>query len=365
MDALSRVDPGFETERVLAFRVSGNWSENYDDAERLVQRIDGTLDELTALPGIDSVATSWTLPGAPGPFQPEFQLIGAQAETESPLIAAWRTVSPSYFGTMGIALASGDVCRSLPAGIHRPGASMDLMVNRSFANRYFPGRDVTGLSLAWESGTLRGRVTGTVADARELGIGSAVVPTVYACDSAPSPFPWYLARTSGDTGAAAAAVRRKIGELEPLRSVYQIAPLDQLIGDAYAQTRLRTVLLTFFAATALLLAALGVYGTLSYVVGLRRREIGLRVALGARHANIVSQFLFKALRVVGVGCVAGLGLVFVFTRSLASMLYGVAPTDVTTLVAVLAVVTCIAAAAALIPAKRAARLDPMEALRFE
>jgi putative ABC transport system permease protein len=208
-------------------------------------------------------------------------------------------------------------------------------------------------------------VTGTVADARELGIGSAVVPTVYACDSAPSPFPWYLARTSGDTGAAAAAVRRKIGELEPLRSVYQIAPLDQLIGDAYAQTRLRTVLLTFFAATALLLAALGVYGTLSYVVGLRRREIGLRVALGARHANIVSQFLFKALRVVGVGCVAGLGLVFVFTRSLASMLYGVAPTDVTTLVAVLAVVTCIAAAAALIPAKRAARLDPMEALRFE
>jgi putative ABC transport system permease protein len=138
-----------------------------------------------------------------------------------------------------------------------------------------------------------------------------------------------------------------------------------LSAAAYAQTRRPTVLLTFFAATALLLAALGVYGTLSYVVGLRRREIGLRVALGARHANIVSQFLFKALRVVGVGCVAGLGLVFVFTRSLASMLYGVAPTDVTTLVAVLAVVTCIAAAAALIPAKRAARLDPMEALRFE
>jgi predicted lysophospholipase L1 biosynthesis ABC-type transport system permease subunit len=239
------------------------------------------------------------------------------------------------------------------------------MVNRRFADSYFVGRSVIGRHLTWETGSLSGRVVGIVGDARELGIDRDVAPTVYACDSAPSPFPWYLVRTSGAPPAMAGAIRLKLKELEPLRSVYDIAPLEQLIGGAYAQNRLRMVLLTLFAGAALSLACLGLYGTLSYVVNLRRREIGLRVALGALSRNIVSQFLLKALRVVGIACAAGLVLSIAFTRVLSGMLYGVSPSDPITLSAVVVIVTAVAAVAALLPALRASRIDPIHALREE
>jgi predicted permease len=363
LNELSRVDPGFDPSRVLAFRVSGNWSENYDDPAGLVQRVDTTVRELAALPGVEGAATSWTLPGAPGPYEIEFDVDGASVDSAQPVIAASRTVSLDYFGVMQIPLVAGDTCRSLPAGIHRPGGPMELMVNRAFADRYFPASPVIGRQLSWESATLSGRVTGVVGNARELGIGSAAVPTVYACDSAPSPFPWYVVRTRGDPAEMAGAVRQRLKELEPLRSMFTVAPLEQLIGGAYAETRLRTVLLAGFAASALLLACLGLYGTLSYVVSLRRREIGLRMAVGAGSGRIVAHFLLKAIRVVGVACIAGLGLAYALSRTLTSLLYGVSPSDPITLVTVVAVVLLVATAAALVPAMRAARIDPIATLK--
>jgi ABC-type antimicrobial peptide transport system permease subunit len=160
-------------------------------------------------------------------------------------------------------------------------------------------------------------------------------------------------------------VRARLNEVEPLRSVYDIAPLDARIVDVYAQNRLRTFLLTLFSVTALALACLGIYGTLSYIVSLRRREVGLRVALGARESNIVNQFLAKALRVVGIASVAGLVLSLAFGRVLSSMLYGVSPQDPMTFGAVVLVVVGAAALAAFLPAARAARTDPMQALREE
>jgi ABC-type antimicrobial peptide transport system permease subunit len=163
----------------------------------------------------------------------------------------------------------------------------------------------------------------------------------------------------------AGLVREKIKELEPLRAIYDVAPLAERIGDEYAQDRLRTVLLALFEGTALSLACLGVYGTLSYVVSLRRREVGLRVALGALSSHIVRQFLLKALRVVGVACAVGLVLSLAFTRALSGMLYGVSPSDPITLAAVIGIVLLVASAAAWMPAMRASRIDPMQALREE
>jgi ABC-type antimicrobial peptide transport system permease subunit len=160
-------------------------------------------------------------------------------------------------------------------------------------------------------------------------------------------------------------LRLKMKELEPMRAVYDINPLDEHIGAAYAENRLRTVLLSLFAGTALSLACLGVYGTLSYIVTLRRREVGLRVALGSSQSSVVSRFLSKAVRVVGVGCVAGLLLAFGFTRTLSGMLFGVSPLDPGTLAAVILVVLGIAALAALLPALHASRIDPAVALREE
>lgn len=359
-EKLSRVDPGFDPTRVLAFRVSGNWSESAD-WDRLAQRISGTLDELGALPGVQAAATSWSLPGVPVQYQIEFELVEGRSETEAPLIADWRTVSPTYFETMRIPLLAGELCRQ-PLDAQ---SVSEVMVNRSFADRYFPDRSAIGLHLAWEDGSQTGRIAGIVGDARELGIDRDPAPTLYACSSSPSPFPAYLLRTSGEPLAIAGAVRRKLHELEPLRSVYEMAPLEERIEGAFAENRLRMVLLVLFAGTALSLACLGVYGTLSYAVGLRRREVGLRMALGALQSKIVLLFLLKALRVVGFACGVGLALSFAFTRLLSGMLYGVSPSDPITLFGAVVMVMAIAALAALLPARRAARVDPMIALRTE
>jgi ABC-type antimicrobial peptide transport system permease subunit len=145
--------------------------------------------------------------------------------------------------------------------------------------------------------------------------------------------------------------------------VYDFAPLDRRIGDVYAAQRMRTWLLTVIAAASLGLTCLGIYGTLSYVVSLQRREVGLRVALGALSRAILAQFLGKVFRVVGVACVAGLALSYVLARTLSGLLYGVAPSDPITLVSVVMLVVAVAGAAALVPAVRATRVEPMLVLR--
>ena len=158
-------------------------------------------------------------------------------------------------------------------------------------------------------------------------------------------------------------IRRRIHELEPQRSVYDIALLDGRIGDAYAQNRLRTALLTFFAITALALVCAGVYGTLSYAVSLRRREVALRLALGALRRTVVNQLMATTVRIVGTSSAVGLVLALLFAQSLSTMLYGVTPTDPVTLTGVVVVVVAVAFIAALIPAARAAFVQPMRALR--
>jgi putative ABC transport system permease protein len=147
--------------------------------------------------------------------------------------------------------------------------------------------------------------------------------------------------------------------------VFDIMPLEEHLGDAFADSRLRTVLLTFFAVTAVSLACLGLYGTLSYFVTVRKREIGLRLALGAMRSQIGKQFLLQGLGVSFGGCIAGLGLAAASARLLAGMLYGVSPSDAATWSGVVLIVLAVAAAASLLPALRAARVEPMQVLRDE
>jgi ABC-type antimicrobial peptide transport system permease subunit len=204
-----------------------------------------------------------------------------------------------------------------------------------------------------------------VANARERGLEYAPLPAVYTCDPAYTPYGWFIARATGDLDAVEATLRRKINELEPLEAVYNVMPLERRIAGAQAQGRLRTILLTAFAIAAVALACLGVYGTMSYSVGVRRREVGLRMALGAASRDIVAQFLGKALKIVLVACAAGLALALISSRALSGMLYAVSPTDPATLAGVVLIVIAVAAIAALLPALGAARLDPNEALREE
>ncbi|HZM92735.1 MAG TPA: ABC transporter permease [Vicinamibacterales bacterium] len=356
-EKLSRVDSGFNTSHVLTFRVSATFGEERD-YNRTIERIDRTLDTLTALPGIEAAATTTYLPGVPGQDQREFTLVEGRGAGTA-MIAEARWVSPSYFETVQIPLLAGEGCR-VPAGA---AGATEVLVNRSFVDRYLAGRSPVGLHIAEFKPSPR--IVGVVGDARERGADRSPAPTVYTCFSAPTPFPWFLVRTTNDPMAAAAMVRRAINEFEPLRSVYDIETLGGRIDDSFAQNRLRTLVLVLFASTALSLACLGVYGTLSYIVSLRRREVGLRLALGATRSGILRRFVTQGVRVACVACVGGLVLSLAFARALSGMLYGVSSSDPVTLSSVVGIVLTVAALASFVPAARAAFVEPMRILRSE
>jgi putative ABC transport system permease protein len=271
-----------------------------------------------------------------------------------------RFVSPGYFGTMKIPLLSGELCREDPK-------STNILVNRSFADTYLPRGEAAGrhLETVGVSFALQGEIRGIVGDAREQGLNREPGPTVYWCMSAPMPDPYYLVRTRNDPVTVARTLREKIHEIEPGRSVFDITPLDQHLDDAFSENRLRTALLAFFAATAVSLACVGLYGTLTYSLSLRRREVGLRLALGAARVEILKCFLLEGLGVSLLGCVAGWMLASVFARTLSGVLYGVSPYDPAALSAAVLLVLLVACVASLLPAIRASRVEPMEVLRDE
>jgi putative ABC transport system permease protein len=198
-----------------------------------------------------------------------------------------------------------------------------------------------------------------------MGVDKGASPTVYWCGTFIQPGAHFLARVRGNPRAMGETIRRAMREVEPNRSVYDVAALEDSISDAYGENRLRTVLLASFAVAAILLACVGLYGTISYTVNVRRREVGLRLALGAMRTQVAGQFLGSGMVVAGIGCAAGLGMSLAFTRLLSGMLYGVSPTDPGTLAAVVLGVLGVSAGAALVPAVRAARLEPMTVLRDE
>ena len=359
LQQLSRVSPGFEMEHILTFQVSNSWGETVD-MKAVVRRVNRILDGVRALPGVEATATSYDLPGVPSDYQVELKLEEGRAESEPKIIAEGRSISPGYFNTLRIPLLAGEMCREEP-GVYT------MMVNRKFANTYFQGTSPIGLHLSQPNNFYLPKtvVRGIVADARETGMDREPVPTVYWCFTPGQPGTRYLARTHGDSRAMAETIRRAVHDIEPLRSVYDLAPLGDKISDAYAEHRLRTILLAFFASAAMLLACVGLYGTISYTVNVRKREVGLRLALGAMRAQIVRQFLSQGLLVSALGCVAGIAIALAFTRLLSGMLYGVSATDPAIFAIVVMSILAVSLLASLVPAVRAARLEPMDVLREE
>jgi putative ABC transport system permease protein len=375
--ALGHVTPGFDASHVLTFHVSGSWGETAD-MRRLTQRIDGIIETLRNMPGVQGAADSAELPGVPTEFQTELKFAEGPADPEHKIVAESRFVSPGYFSTMQIPQLAGEPCQepkllvspNSPGGVRMEAGSLNVLVNHSFADTYLSGSNIIGRHLQVVGNAfLRpedgGEIRGIVGDAREEGLNREPGPTVYWCISAPRPDPYYLVRTHTEPMALAETLRKEVRNIEPARSVFDIMPLEEHLTDAFSENRLRTILLTFFAVTAVSLACVGLYGTLSYTVSVRQREVGLRLALGALREQIVRQFVLQGLRVTLLGCLAGCGLAAAFARILSGMLYGVSPTDAATLSAVIFLMLAVAGAASLVPAIRAAQVEPMQVLREE
>ena len=359
LEELSRVSPGFDQSHVLTFQITGSWGETAD-MKSLVQRIDRNLESLRNLPGVEDAATSAMLPGVSSRYQIEFKIDG-QLDPNRKILAGSRYVSFGYFRTLQIPLLAGDACKERST-------TSDVIVNRSFADRYFGNTSPVGHQIraaTYNDFMPQGMIRGVAGNAREDGLNTQPGPTVYSCFSAPNPFPNFLVRTRGNPSAMAETIRKRIHEVEPARSVYGIMPLQLHLDEAGFENRLRTILLTLFAGSAVLLACVGIYGTLSYLGKTRQREVGMRLALGAVPRQILARFLLQGLRVAAVGCAAGLILSVAATRLIENMLYGISTLDAKTYAGVIILIVLVATTASLLPAWRAAQIEPVRVLRDE
>jgi predicted permease len=274
-------------------------------------------------------------------------------------------VLPGYFATMRIPLLSGRTFSEQDGTMTAP----VMMINQGFARKYFPGENPIGKHIQADLGDdviehpMR-EVVGVVGDIKRKGLTADVEPQYflpYAQAVITNPF--LTIRTSGDPATVENALRAAVHEMDKSVPVYQVSPLENYVSKSVAQARFQTLLLSCFAAIALMLSAIGLYGLLSYMVVLRTLEIGLRMALGAQRTDVLRMIVRRGLTLALVGLVAGLAISAMMTRLLSGMLYGIRPSDPVTLATVTALLLLVSLAASTVPAYRAARLDPMETLR--
>jgi predicted permease len=365
---LRRVDPGFRSEGTLAFRIALPESAYPDDEERIAF-YDRLFSRIAALPGVRSVGGVTGLPLTGNNFTISFEVAGRPPvpPAEQPSMQT-RIASPGYFETMGIPLRRG---RRIEA---RDGATAAQVVVLSEAavRQYFQDEDPLGrvLKIGLRRGPGKpgagGEVVGIVGDVKEHGLQARQPPAVYIpYEQYPTPSLDVVVHTSLDPGSLAAPVEACVRELDPQLPLTRVATLDEVVARSLAEPRFYAILLGAFAATALFLAALGIFGALSYAVSQRSREIGIRVALGAQPAEVLGMVLRHALTLAALGMGIGLAGALALSRAISGMLFGLSPSDPATLGGVAALLAAVALLASYIPARRATRVDPVEALRAE
>jgi predicted permease len=279
--------------------------------------------------------------------------------------ADFQAVSPGYFPTLGIALVRGRLLAHDDDDRHPAVA----VVNETFVRTFLKGTEALGVRFRRGPDAPPIAIVGIVGDIRRDGRAGEITPQVYLAAAQTSLYPVRLSdvaiRSDGDPRPLVAAIQREVRALDREQPVTNVRTLDEIIDASLSRRRFVLLLIVFFAGLALVLAAIGIYGVVAYGVSERRSEIGVRVALGARPARIVRLVLVQALAPACLGAVAGLLGAWGLSRFIASLLFGVQPHDVPTYAAVTVVLLVAAAAASLVPAWRAARLDPASALRAE
>ena len=356
---LLQVNPGFDPTNVVAAHVvlpQAKYPERHD----LVRFFNDTLERLRRAPGIRSASAVSSLPmhSVGVTFALPFNVQGQPPPATFDPRADIRMTAPGYFETMRIRVLEG---RTLDER-DTTEAPRTCVINETMARRFFANDSPIGKIIENPHG--RSEVVGVVADVRTQGLDSEPRPQVYLpLGQNPVNGMALVARTERDPFLSAATIEQAIWGVDPQQPIYDLSTMDQVLTRAVFLPRLTTTLLVGFAAGALLLAALGIYGVLSYSVTQRTREIGLRTALGARAGDTLGVVVGNSMLLIGVGVVLGLAAATVLARSMAGILYGVGPLDLPAYGAAGLVLVAAGLMASLVPARRASRVDPMVALR--
>jgi predicted permease len=359
------VNPGFRADGVLKMSTALP-DEKYPKPEQVSAFFREALERVKNLPGVDSAGLIDVIPlgggNSSGTITVDTQSVPPEERTPE---ADGRVVSPGLFKTMGIPFLRGrdfddrDSAKSAPVAI----------VDETLAEHYWPGQDPLGKRVKFGDGASKMQwmtVIGEVGHVHYRSLETKSRTEVYALqDQNPSPFMNFVIRTSGDPLSLARSVEKQIQAIDPDQPVYRVRTMTQVMAESVARRRLGATLLGVFAGLELLLSVLGIYGVIAFDVAQRTNEIGIRIALGAQRFSIIQLMLSDGLRPVLIGIFTGLVGGAICGRLIRSMLFDARPLDGFVLVGVALVMAAVASMACLFPAWRAARLDPMNALRYE
>jgi putative ABC transport system permease protein len=359
---LIQVSPGFEPNNVIAAQIYLPQTK-YQERHEVATFFERVIDRLRAVPGVRSASAASALPMHPVgtdlalPFTVDGRPEPANGEEPQSDV---RIATPGYFSTMQVPLLSGRLFdeRDLAEAPHV------AIINETMATRYFPNEDPLGKVVVNPHG--RNEIVGVVGDLKHYGLDSEPRPEIFL------PFRQttlngmaLVLRTETDPLQFAGTIRREVWAVDPGQPIYDLSTMRQVLARAVSLPRLSMVLMAIFAATALLLATLGIYGVISYSVSRRTKELGLRMALGAESGDARRLVVVNSMGLVGLGIGVGLVAATLMTRSMALLLYEVSPLDPVVFVGVSVILSAAALAASIVPARRATQIDPIIALREE
>ncbi len=357
---MQHVDPGFEAENVLGARISvpqSRYSDGHQRAE-LYQRI---VERLAAIPGVESAGATNDLPFSGSRSGSSFEVEGRQPKPGEVMQAGYRIVSPAYMEAMHMRLVQG---RRFSAHDNQDAPNVAI-INQAFARKFFPDQDPLGHRVDSHGGFLE--IVGVIADTKLEGVTEIPSPDLYVPYLQRNPPGWtfLVVRSHTDQAALIRSVRSAVAEIVPDQPLYDVRSMNDRLSVALGPQRFTSLLLAVFAGLALVLAGIGVYGVIAYTVAQRTHEIGIRMALGATRADVLRLIFKEGARIAAVGLSVGTVIALITTRFIASLLFGVEAHDPLIFGSVLVALLSLVLIASYVPARRAARVDPMIALRCE
>jgi putative ABC transport system permease protein len=359
---LQNVDPGFNPNNALTAKIALP-QKKYPETDQRAAFYKQLLEKVAALPGVQAAGAACVLP------LDDDYVLGFEIQGRPPYPAGdepstnYYSVTPDYFAAMGIPLLRGRLFNE-----HDTKDSLRVaVISEAMAKKFFPDEDPIGKHIHVTNGPVVYReIVGIVGDVKQYGLDQETpVETYEPFNQQPFGSMALVVRTTGDPTSLSGAIRSEVLSLDKEQPVSSIKPLAQLVSASIAQQRFAMLLLGVFAAVAMVLASVGIYGVMSYSVTQRTHEIGIRMALGAGQRDVLRLVVGHGMLLTLIGVAIGLGIAFLLTHVMAALLFGVSATDLTTFVVFSVSLTAVALVACLVPARRALKVDPMVALRYE